>query len=125
MVVGSRAAGVGADASGAGAGAGAGGGTVGAGAGTGVVGGAVAVPPGGWPVLPPELPGPGREGPGGVLVVLVHAHTAASEETSTTRRSVRIVNSFRMANSYLVSEFSRILPRSGRFENRDVTGNRA
>lgn len=99
MVVGSRADGVGAAEA---TGAGAGGGTVGAGAGTAVGGGAVAVPPGGWPVLPPELPGPGREGPGAVLlVVLAHAHTAASEETSTTRRSVRMVNSFRMTNSYL------------------------
>jgi hypothetical protein len=98
IVVGSRAEGVGAagedgggaeaTAAGAGAGAGGGGAIVGAGAGAGVAGAVVALEVG---VPAPELVVPDRAG---ARPVVLHAHTATSEETMSTRGSVRIVISF-------------------------------
>jgi hypothetical protein len=81
-------------AAGAGAGAGGGGAIIGAGAGAGVVAGAAAEE------LEVDVPVPGFDGSdrAGARPVVLHAHTATSEETISTRGSVRIVISFRVAS---------------------------
>ena len=103
---GAEEAGGGAETTGAGAGAGEGGAAVGAGAGAEAAGAGADD----TVELEPEVPVPGfdrLEGAGAGPAVR-HAHTATSEETSTTRGSVRIVISFRIAAWF--PEFFHALP---------------